>query len=297
MRLLHGLDGMGDLPRGGALTIGNFDGVHLGHRRILDALGDGPKIAVTFEPHPATVLRPDLAPPRLTTIDQKRRLLENAGVAALLELPPTAQVLGLSAEDFWAKLRGATQPRRVVEGEDFRFGSGRGGDVQLLRAHSGGAEIVVVDAATATLHDCSVVDIGSTLVRWLIAHGRVSDANRCLGRPFQLVGEVIRGYGRGRQLGIPTANLRVDQLIPADGVYAATVDGRRAALSVGMTPTFDGLRRQVEVHLIGFDGDLYDRTLAVDVLHWVRPQVKFSGVDALLAQLQRDFSAIAAVQG
>ncbi|MEM8873890.1 MAG: riboflavin biosynthesis protein RibF [Planctomycetota bacterium] len=292
MQVLHGMNAITDLPNGAALSIGNFDGLHLGHQRIIEALGDGPRAIVTFEPHPATVLRPELAPPRLSTAEQKRALLEDAGIDAVLELPPSPEVLGQAPLAFWQRLVEEVRPSRVVEGEDFRFGKARGGDVAMMRQHAGGTEIVTIEPATAVLHDLSVVDVGSSLIRWLIAHGRVSDAARCLGRPYRLVGEVIRGYGRGRKLGIPTANLASRQLVPADGVYAGSVDGQPAAISIGVTPTFDGMRRQTEVHILDFDGDLYDKPLAVDLHHWVRPQVKFDGVEHLVEQLHRDFATI-----
>ncbi|MEM6313417.1 MAG: bifunctional riboflavin kinase/FMN adenylyltransferase [Planctomycetota bacterium] len=292
MRVLHGLDAIADLPRGAGLSIGNFDGLHIGHQRILDALGAGVTAIVTFEPHPATVLRPELAPPRLSTAEQKRDLLAAAGIDAVLELPPTREVLGLRPLAFWERLRDAVRPERLIEGEDFRFGKARAGDVEMLRTNAGDTEVVTVAPATAVLSDLSVVDVGSSLIRWLIAHGRLSDAARCLGRPYRLAGSVIRGYGRGKQLGIPTANLATEQLVPADGVYAATVGGQPAAVSIGVTPTFDGARRQVEVHILDTDADLYEKPLAVDMHHWVRPQVKFAGVDQLVTQLHRDFDQV-----
>ena len=299
MRISEGIEGLRRLPPGAALSVGNFDGLHLGHRKILrtmnDLAGGGGLAVVTFEPHPLTVLRPDLAPPRLTPPGLKHAMLADAGVDELVILPPTPEVLGLSAEAFWAILRDGAKPAHLVEGETFTFGSGRGGTVARLREWSVGTGIAlhVVDPIEVTLPNLHVVQVSSSLVRWLVHHGRVRDAAVCLGRPYALEGRVVEGFQRGRTLGMPTANLDCGpQLIPADGVYAGrcAVDGRTypVAMSIGTNPTFGDPSRQVEAHLIGFDGDLYGRLLRVEVVDWLRETVKFDGVEALKAQMARD---------
>lgn len=303
MTTLHGLDGLRRLPEGCALSIGNFDGLHAGHRAIISALrekaGSHGDIAVaSFEPHPLTVLRPEKAPPRLMSLDQKHRRLAEMGVDCLVVLPPTSEVLQTTAEAFWALLRDKTRPAHIVEGEHFFFGKDRGGSVEKLMTWSRGTAVKVniLPAATVTLSDQSVASASSSLVRWLLAHGRVRDAALCLLSPFTLSGVVVAGYRRGRTIGVPTANLDCgSQLVPADGVYAGRcrVDGVSypVALSIGTAPTFDDAKRQVEAHLIGFAGDLYGRLLEVEVIDWLRDQWKFPDVDALTMRLGRDIAA------
>lgn len=309
--LVHeGLEALDCLCPGSILSIGNFDGLHLGHHKILktmrslrSTMPQSPPLAViTFEPHPLTVLRPRLAPPRLTAPAIKRRMLEAAGVQDLVILPPTAQVLGLTAEQFWQILRDRVRPSHIVEGLSFNFGKNRGGTIQKLRqwAQSSGVAVHTVDAVMVPLLDLHVVQVSSTLIRWLISYGRVRDAAICLGRPYALYGNVIRGFGRGRQIGIPTANLDCgDQLVPGDGVYAARCEIDRtfypAALSIGTMPTFGENRRQVEVHLIGFDGDLYGRTLEIDIIDWLREQIRFDGVQHLQAQMATDLARVRSI--
>jgi riboflavin kinase/FMN adenylyltransferase len=288
------------------MSIGNFDGIHIGHRKLLEMANamraqsaSGLVAIVTFEPHPLTVLRPELAPPRLTPPHTKQALLEAAGVDDYVILPPAPEVLNLTAEDFWAILRDAARPAHLIEGNTFNFGKGRGGNIDRLRewsAHSN-IKLDMVAPVDAVLRDLTIVPVSSSLIRWLVAHGRVRDAAICLGRPYTLHGEVVRGFGRGRQLGVPTANLHCDdQLIPADGVYAGrcTIDGKAyaAAVSIGSLPTFEERKFQVEAHLIGFDGDLYGRAIDVQLLDWLREQWKFDGVEALKRQIARDIEDV-----
>ena len=298
MRHLHGIDAFAELPpslHGGGLTIGNFDGVHVGHRAIIDALGDRPKVVVAFEPHPLTVFRPEAAPPTLSPLPLKRRLLEDAGVDALVTLPPTDDVLKLTAGAFWDRLMPA-RPAKIVEGADFHFGHKRGGDVRTLRrlGAAAGVEVQVVPPVERTLCDLSIVSVGSGLIRWLLAHGRVRDAAILLGRPHRLTGTVVRGDRRGRTIGFPTANLDVrGQLVPPDGTYAGRCLGHPAAVNVGTPPSFAQARgRRIEAHLIGFDGDLYGRELELELTDWLRPQVRFGDVAALKAQLGRDIARV-----
>jgi riboflavin kinase/FMN adenylyltransferase len=308
MQIRQGLDGLRSLPPGSVLSVGNYDGIHLGHRRLLElarslrAQGGGRVAVVTFEPHPLTVLRPELAPPRLTPPDIKQSLLEAAGVDDYVILPPAPEVLNLTAQDFWAILRDQVRPMHLVEGPLFNFGKGRGGTIQRLREWSADSEIKlhIVDGVEVVLLDLTIVTVSSSLIRWLLAHGRVRDAAICLGREYALHGEVIRGFERGKKLGVPTANLQCDdQLIPADGVYAGrcTIGGGDdatypAAVSIGSLPTFDEHKFQVEAHLIGFDGDLYGRVIEVQLIDWVRDQWKFRGVDALKQQIARDIEVV-----
>jgi riboflavin kinase/FMN adenylyltransferase len=306
MQTRQGLRGLRSLATGGVMSIGNFDGIHLGHRKILEMANalraqsaSGRVAIVTFEPHPLTVLRPELAPPRLTPPHTKQALLEQAGVDDYVILPPAPEVLNLTAEKFWAILRDDARPAHLIEGNTFTFGKGRGGTIDRLREWSAASSIKldIVAPVDAVLLDLAIVQVSSSLIRWLVAHGRVRDAAICLGRPYTLHGEVVRGFGRGRQLGAATANLHCDdQLIPADGVYAGrcTIDDKTyaAAVSIGSLPTFEQRKFQVEAHLIGFDGDLYGRVIDLELIDWVREQWKFSGVEGLKAQIARDLRVV-----
>jgi len=301
MEILHGLQALRELPAGARLSIGNFDGVHRGHQEILrlarDCGGPGLLAVATFEPHPLTVLRPHLAPPRLTPLSVKQELLQAQGVDVLLVLPPSPEVLNLTAPDFWAILRDEVRPSHLIEGRSFTFGKGRAGAIADLRRWTAGSPVRLheLGPVTAVLLDLHVVPVTSSLIRWLLGHGRVRDAAVCLGRPYALRGVVMRGHGRGRSLGVPTANLACeDQLIPADGVYSGrcTVDGQTyaAAVSIGTAPTFGKNDRQIEAHLIGFTGDLYGRTLELNFVDWLRCQRKFDAPELLRARMAGDLA-------
>jgi riboflavin kinase/FMN adenylyltransferase len=302
------LEGLRTVPAGAVLSIGNYDGIHLGHRRLLEMMQsirarqsqqETSVAVVTFEPHPLTVLRPELAPPRLTPPVIKQALLERAGVDDYVILPPAQEVLNLTAEQFWAILRDEVRPTHLIEGGSFNFGKGRGGNIDKLRAWSAGSAIAldIVDPVTVPLLDLSVVPVSSSLIRFLLAHGRVRDAAICLGRAYALRGTVIEGFKRGRTIGVPTANVKCDdQLVPGDGVYVGrcVVEGKSypAAVSIGSLPTFRERRHQVEAHLVGFDGDLYGRAIEVELVDWVREQRRFAGPDALKAQISRDLELV-----
>ena len=302
MKTLKGLEGLLSLPHGAIVSVGNYDGVHVGHLRLLSicrelkAASPASLIAVvTFEPHPLTVLFPQGAPPRLTTHQQKQRLLTALGVDYLVELPPDKSVLNLSAEDFWNILHDRLQVAHLVEGDDFNFGKGRGGNIARLRewASQSSLQLHVADEVSVVLTTLQVVEVRSSLIRWLVAQGRARDAAICLSRPYAFEGLIVKGYQRGRTIGFPTANFDCgDQLLPADGVYAGRceVDGHLfpAAVSIGTLPTFGECKRQVEAYLVGFEGDLYGRTLSVDVLDWIREQVKYHSVQALKTKLYSD---------
>jgi riboflavin kinase/FMN adenylyltransferase len=302
MNLLQGLPALNNLPPNSVMSIGNFDGMHLGHRALLNTAAalkqssNAPAtIVVTFEPHPLTVLRPDRAPPRLTLPERKDELLASAGVDTLVVLPPSHDVLNLSAERFWQILRDQARPAHLVEGNTFNFGKDRGGTIERLREWSAGSpvQLHVLEPVKSVLLDMLQVPVSSSMIRWLLAQGRVRDAAICLGRPYELQGVVVKGAQRGREFGVPTANLDcTDQLIPADGIYAArvTVDGRAwpVALSIGTNPTFGQNPRTVEAHLIGYSGDLYGQTLRLELLDWLRDQQTFPGIEPLKQRIARD---------
>jgi len=290
-------------------AIGNFDGVHLGHQAIVAAAraaagGSGRVVAVTFEPLPASVLRPGAAPGRLTSSAVRGELLRAAGCDEVLELDPRDGLLGQGPEEFVRGLRARVPFDAVAEGADFRFGKGRAGDLATLAAIGAvdGFRTIEVEERLEALSDGHLVPARSTAVRWFLAMGRVADAARLLGRPHAVRGTVEPGDRRGRTLGFPTANVRCEGVaLPADGVYAGTavVDGGEwpAAISIGSKPTFGGAERALEAHLVGFPGplDAYGWRVEVRFTRWLREQWRFPGPDALVGQLRADVARVAAL--
>jgi riboflavin kinase/FMN adenylyltransferase len=289
------------------LTIGVFDGVHLGHRRLVetardiaDGLSEDARVVVlAFDPPPRAVLDPDGAPPRLTGFEHRADLLLDCGADEVLRLEPSAALLGLSPERFVDEVLMPLHPAAVVEGPDFRFGVKRAGDVRTLSklGETRGFSVRVVEPVEVLLNDQSVVAASSSRARWLLERGRVADAGRVLGRAYEMVGEVVRGDQRGRTIGFPTANLQSEQMPPGDGVYAcvATLENGQTipcAVNVGERPTFDGVEHRVEAHLIGYDRDgdepEYGWPLRIAFVSRLRDQVRFGGVEQLTAQLSRD---------
>lgn len=306
-----------DLPPT-SVTIGAFDGVHLGHRILLgrvvaDAAHGRMPVVVTFDPHPMAVVRPDTAPLLLTTLAHRLELIESVGVAGALVVPFTRELAAESAEGFATRvLAGTLGARRVVVGRNFRFGHRAAGDVALLGelGRDLGFDVEVVDLAPlgdltgAHAHRSGAGRTGgavsSTVIRTLVAVGDVAAAARALGRPHRVSGEVVHGDHRGRQLGYPTANVAVPAAfaVPADGVYAARfrTGGRLgrwwpAAVSIGTNPTFDGVReRRVEAFVVdapaGFD--VYGLVADVDLVERIRPMLRFDGVGELVARMAED---------
>jgi riboflavin kinase/FMN adenylyltransferase len=291
---------------GTAVTIGAYDGVHLGHRALLADLSSRAAAAglstvvVTFDRHPAYVVRPESAPKQLTSLEQKLELLSEAGIERTVVIPFDEARSDESAEDFVQEvLVDQLGARLVVVGEDFHFGHGRKGNVELLRRLGAehGFEVVGVgltgDGAEA---------VSSTRIRTLLAAGAVEEAARLLGRHHEVRGPVVRGDGRGRaELGFPTANLSVpdDIALPAEGVYAGHYrrpDGgvHRAAINVGRRPTFyepGTAPVLVEAYLLGFDGDLYGEPARVSFAHRLRDEQRFDSVEDLVAQMRLDVAA------
>lgn len=286
-------------PRGGVLTVGNFDGVHLGHRRMIEQLVALARelgtraIAVTFDPPPLAILAPDRVPPQLTTRRQKVDLIRKLGVNKVIVYPTSHELLSLTAEQFFEQvIVHQLGCLGMVEGPNFRFGRGRGGDVPLLQKLCAQRNIPlkVVEA-----HELDGVMVSSSEVRSAIGRGDVAGASRLLGRPHSFTGTVVTGEKRGRLLGFPTANLeQIDTLLPPQGVYAARtdIDGDvyPVALNIGPNPTFGEDQVKVEAHLIGFSGDLYNCELMIELIAFLRGVVKFPNIEALRAQLQIDIA-------
>lgn len=285
------------------LTIGNFDGVHVGHRAILararQMVPGARVVALCFDPHPARVLRPGTEPPRLMSQMQKAAALKAAGADEVVVLEPRPELLSLTPQQFVQQLVERYHPLAIVEGPDFRFGHDRTGDVQTLTdlGRQYGFQTLVVGPVDVVLDDLSVARVSSSLARWLTEQGRVVDVARCLGEPLAIDGRVVVGERRGRHLGCPTANIDpaalVGRALPADGVYAGWADlgnGRQwpAALSMGAKPTFPGSPRTLEAHLLDFDGDLYNRPLVVRFTRWLRDQRWYPSAEWLKRQIDAD---------
>jgi riboflavin kinase/FMN adenylyltransferase len=284
--------------RGGAVTVGNFDGVHSGHVSLVAALKDagrrvgGPAVAVTFDPHPMTLLAPGRISAPLTTLADRSELLHAAGADAVVVLRTTPELLAVQAHDFLAEILGDRfGVKAVVEGYNFRFGRKRAGDVELLAAWCR-EQRVDLTIVPPLLQDGEPISSGR--VRAALTGGHAAAAAELLGRPYRLRGTVGTGAKRGRSIGFPTANLdRAETLVPGDGVYAAraVLDGGAvwpAAVNIGPNPTFGENARKIEAHLIGFEGDLYGRPVALDFIARLRDLQKFAGPEALVNQLRQD---------
>ena len=289
-------------PASGALgpshaTIGTFDGIHRGHLALLKPLIAGAReagaasVLVTFEPHPRCVLDPDHCPPNLTTLDEKAWSLGQLGLDHLVVIPFTPQVAALSPAAFMQRLLRGMQLRRIAVGEDFRFGHGRRGDPAFLRRFGARHGFSVEVAPTVARGRAA---ISSSRIRRLVLLGQVRAAAQLLGRDYLMRSAVEHGVKRGRQLGFPTANLRIapNKLLPATGIYAVRVDiddvTHAGALSLGFRPTFGGNTLTVEVFVLDFDGDLYDKLLNVWFVQRLRAEKRFATVASLQHQIARD---------
>ena len=304
MRIHDGLSAAVRALKGGAVAIGNFDGVHLGHQALFAAVrrdAQGPSCALTFEPHPARLLAPQYAPPLICEKPRKRELIAACAITDLIEQRFDAAFAATDPMRF-VDLVVATGVAEVVIGQDFTYGKGRAGTVETLRDALGerGVRLHVVPPVAVNGLVCS-----STKVREFVLEGRVEAANMLLGRPFDLDGEVVRGAGRGNKLGWPTANIRTgNELLPAVGVYAVRArllpggPPIGGAANLGLNPTF---RPEValagaagrpplslEVFLMEFDQDIYGRALRVEFVHRLREERRFPNVDALKAQIAAD---------
>ena len=305
--VINGLENVPPACTGGVLTIGNFDGVHLGHQSILtvgrklaDAAG-APLVAMTFERPPDLVLRPTDTPERLTPLPQKTELLIQAGADVVVVAETCPELLSMDPPAFVQEVIAShVAPRHVVEGPNFFFGRKRAGNVDILKSlgAEAGFEVHVVEPVLLDLPE-GRQHIASTLIRRLIGDGRVEEAATCLTRPYALYGTIIPGQGRGRVLEFPTANIDpVEQVFPADGVYAgaAGIEDQRfvAAISIGNKPTFqDADRTCVEAFLVDAgDDDYYGRFMALEITHRLRDQQTFDSLDLLREQIAKDVDRV-----
>jgi riboflavin kinase/FMN adenylyltransferase len=283
------------------VTIGNFDGVHLGHRAILARVCQRAKeleaqsVAVTFDPHPLKVLRPETSLPLLTTPEQKIDLMAASGLDAVVVLPFTREFAALPAREFVQRyFLERLRVREVVVGHDYCFGRGREGNIDLLRemGRNHGFTVQVVWAV-----EVEGAVVSSSLIRAMLRLGKVEEAGRLLGRPYGVAGRVVAGKGRGAKLlGIPTANIRPEnELLPATGIYAVRVRrGKKilpGAANIGTCPTFENGEFSLEVHLLDFSGDIYGEELGVEFVARLREERRFPNIEALAAQIHADIRA------
>jgi riboflavin kinase/FMN adenylyltransferase len=291
-----------------AITIGNFDGIHRGHLRLMHELRiqaqrlNAKPVLVTFDPHTLLVVRPDIDLQFLTTLEEKLALTTRYGhIPDNIVISFTPQVTKLTANDFLEFLRERFILRGMVVGVDFSLGHNRMGDINFLQQYGQTHEVEVLPIQ---LEATAQKRISSTRIRTLVSEGHISEANVLLGHPMVASGTVIRGDQRGRLLGFHTANLLPEphKLLPANGVYAARAhlgkmlkrDGSQdspvynSVVNVGVRPTFDGHKRLVEAHLLDIDIDLYNQHMTLDFIEWLRDEQRFSGIDALKTQIASD---------
>jgi riboflavin kinase/FMN adenylyltransferase len=298
MERLDGGSAVPDRLRGGIVALGNFDGFHLGHqavvRRAVERAREDsrPVLVATFDPHPVRFFKPDIAPFRLTTLDQRQRLFAAAGADAMLVFHFDAELARTSAEDFVGTLLAETiGAAGVVTGDDFTFGRGRAGNIEVLR-QLGDASGISVDTVAPVIEGGEPVS--SSRIRDALQAGDCETATRLLTRPFTIEGSVEHGDKRGRELGYPTANLSLgNYLRPRFGIYAVRgrlPDGRvvDGAANLGVRPTFDPPKELLEPYFFDFNGDIYGQTIEVELVSFLRSEAKFDGLDALTAQMAAD---------
>jgi riboflavin kinase/FMN adenylyltransferase len=298
MNIIHNLNQLEQPLKNPVLTIGNFDGVHKGHRALFQLVKDraaaigGQSAVMTFDPHPIKIMRPDTSPLLITLTEQKLSLIGNSGIDVILCLPFTKEFAGISAEDFVRKiLVEKIGVREVVVGYDYSFGAGREGNISLLEVMGEelGFRIHVVEPVSI-----DGILVSSTSVRDLVRQGDLKTAKILLGRDYQIFGTVVKGMNRGgRLLGFPTANLEpVDELVPKEGVYAVnvTLDGVNydAVTNIGNNPTFGNKLSSIETHLLDFSGDMLGKKIRVSFLERLRDEKAFKGIEELAEQIGRD---------
>ena len=301
MKIIDRLEKIPQPFKNAVITIGNFDGVHIGHQALFheviekaDAIG-GTSIAMTFDPHPMRVLKKNDHPPLITIQEQKIELIERSGMDVLICIPFTKQFASLSAEEFIQKLLiDKIGMKAIVVGEDYAFGRNREGNLAFLKAHASelGYEVIVTEWIKAAQNVSE--RISSTRIRELVMAGKVEPASKMLGRHYQIRGQVVKGRDRGgKLLGIPTANINLqDELCPKTGIYAVTVEYHnrlyRGVANIGYSPTFDDNQFTVEVHLLDFDENIYGEKIRVNFIERIRDEKKFADISELKEQIHQD---------
>jgi len=286
MKVLHSLAELATLNRPLNVAIGVFDGVHLGHQRVIAAAS----AVLTFDPHPMRILHPDKAPPLLTSTPHKLALIKQLGVDIALVLPFTREFAITPPETFLEKLA-AHRVRQICVGARFHFGHNRAGNAALMERHAARLGYTVTEIPV--VHTADGEMISSSAIRQHVLHARLDRAAAMLGRPFSLYGTVEPGDHRGASIGFPTANLNLhNEVLPPDGVYAARVGQRLAVVNVGLRPTFQHATpgRLIEVHILDFTGDLYGQDIEVALIQKLRGEQKFSSIESLQTQIRADIT-------
>ena len=303
MKIINRLDNIKEPFKNAVITIGNFDGVHIGHQALFHEVIekadeiDGTSVAMTFEPHPMQVLEKNNQPPLITLYEQKKELIERSGMDVLICVPFTREFAALTAREFVENLLvDQLGMKAIVVGQDYSFGRNREGSIDLLKSYADelGFEVIVADwiKMSKNLPD----RISSTRVRELVMDGKMAEAQKMLGRYYQIRGAVVRGRDRGgKLLGIPTANINLhDKLCPKIGIYAVTVEHNgnhyKGVANIGYSPTFDDHEFTVEVHIFDFDKDIYDTKIRVNFIKRIRDEMKFATISELIEQINKDIA-------
>jgi len=300
LRIVHGWEGLAADQRGAALAYGNFDGVHKGHQQVIaDARAfaardlRAPLAVSSFEPHPRRFFQPDAEPFRLMTLDQQARALEKLGVELFYVLPFTAEIAEMSDEGFAERvLSQGLGVRHVAVGYDVTFGKGRTGDVASLTRY--GQRLGFTVSMTSQVGDSQVEKYSSSAVREALHAGETETAGLIMGRYFAIEGPVVRGQQLGRTLGFPTANVALgDYVVPKLGIYATRTrlpDGRElaGAANIGRNPTTGLVEPRLEVFLFDFDEDVYGQVIETELIHFIRPELKFIHLDEMIEQMHKD---------
>ena len=302
MEIIRGLHNLRAEHRGNVVTIGNFDGVHLGHQAIIRQLNEQaakhsvPSTVMTFHPNPQEFFAPDSAPAKLTQFRDKMTLLKDYGVDRVVCLPFDQKLASLTANEFIQQiLIDGLHAHYLVIGDDFRFGKNRAGDFDLLKAEGKKSGFNVENTPTYCIEDERV---SSTRIRKALADGNMELTQELLGRTFHVSGIVAHGDKRGRTIGFPTANIRLKhQIAPTNGVYAVKITGLnrtspnetyQGVANIGVRPTVDGSKYLLETHIFDFEEDIYNKRININFEHFIRPEQRFDGLDALVAQIKQD---------
>ena len=304
MKIFYHLDQINAPLKNAVITIGNFDGVHIGHQALFHEVIEkaeaieGTSVAMTFEPHPLRVLKQNNHPPLITLYEQKLELIERTGIDVLICVPFTLEFAALSAEQFVRDLLvRKIGMKAIVVGKDYSFGKNREGDIDLLKTYAPEYGFEVIVAGWIKSARALTERISSTRIRELVTEGRMEQAEKMLGRNYQIRGKVVAGRDRGgKVLGIPTANINLhDELCPKTGIYAVTVEcegnQHRGVANIGYSPTFEDHEFTVEVHIFDFSANIYDKKIRVNFIKRIRDEIKFSNIDALIDQIQLDIVA------
>ena len=304
MKTFNHLDQINEPFKHAVITIGNFDGVHIGHQALFheaiekaEAIG-GTSVAMTFDPHPLRVMKQNNHPPLITLFEQKSELIERTGIDVLICVPFTHEFAAQSAEQFVRDLLvQKIGMKAIVVGQDYSFGKNRQGDLDLLKSFGPEYGFEVIVAGWIKSARALAERISSTRIRQLVTDGRMEQAEKMLGRNYQIRGKVVAGRDRGgKLLGIPTANINLhDELCPKTGIYAVTVEcegkQHRGVANIGYSPTFEDHEFTVEVHILDFSANIYGKQIRVNFIKRIRDEIKFSNISELIDQIKLDIAA------